>query len=50
MKALEVVESGVASDLPQGMQTLANLAQSQDGAAPFSEQAHVETIANIAHR
>lgn len=44
MKALEVVESGVASDLPQGMQTLANLAQSRDGAAPFSEQALVEII------
>lgn len=44
MKALEVVESTFASDLPQGMQALASLAQGQDGAAPFSEQAHVEVI------
>lgn len=44
MGAIEIFESMVASDLPQRMQSLSDIVQAEDGAAPFSEQAHVEVI------
>lgn len=49
MGALEIIESTVASDLPQQMQVLAALSQAADGAAPFSEQAHVEVARAALH-
>lgn len=42
MGALKIIESTLASDLPDRMQVLADAAQAEDGVAPFSEQTHVE--------
>lgn len=44
MEALKITEPGIAPDTPHRMQALAELAQAEDGATPFSEQTHVEVI------